>query len=90
MVRIFKKKRDSNFVAYDNGSPNTKMPQDVGYLLFYNGTYSNAHGYYSPAIQVMKAVDEAILQIKTRDSGASIDVNTQNFPRAKLRIAGLD
>jgi len=69
---------------------NGKEPNNIGYLLFYNSSYSNNHGYYSPAIQVMKSIDEVILQMKTKNPNAKIEINAANYPRTAMREAGFD
>lgn len=68
----------------------TYMPPKVGYLIFYNSTYSVNNNYYSPAMQVMRSIDETILRLKSNISQAKLVINAQNAPQAKLRISGYD
>eukprot|EP00947_MAST-08B_sp_MAST-8B-sp1_P006421 g6421.t1 len=63
----------------------------VGYEVYYNVTTSqfpfrgNDHG-----LQVMRAVDEALLQLRSGDEKASIGASIKPFPTPKPRLSGYD
>lgn len=56
-------------------------------MVIFNFTDSVHNKYYSPALHVMRAVDEAILQIKTNSNNSKIEVDTKDFPTPKPKIS---
>lgn len=80
--------RPFSSLAYVYGDT-PRIPPNVGYILFYNSSYADYNNFYTPAMEVMRAVDESVLRLKGNRS-ASIQVETKDFPRPQLRIAGYD
>ncbi|KAH3757745.1 ABC transporter [Pelomyxa schiedti] len=71
----------------NDSDPN--VPQQSGYLLFFNETYSDNNGYYTPALNVMRSLDEILLRKKT-DSAASITVGVAPAPQPEPRFPSFD
>eukprot|EP00727_Mastigamoeba_balamuthi_P008005 m51a1_g3825 hypothetical protein (1807) ;mRNA; r:294618-300690 len=76
------------FPVYDPTSP--LPPDDTGYVLFFNYTWAKWHRYHSPSLHTMRAIDEALLQLKSGDDAARLNASVSAFPRAPLRTTGLD
>ena len=63
------------------------LPADTGYILYYNSTQSSKSNF---ALEWMKEIDTAILQMRTGKDNATIEAGVQVFPIAKLRVSGFD
>src|SRR5690606_5405562 len=56
----------------------------------YNSTYEATHKHYSPALQLMRSVDQVVLQLRSNSTSARLDISAMEYPRAKIRVAGYD